>query len=268
VYGKNLKVEYRQGGIDSYAVLAAELVSLDVALIIAQSDGPTRAAMNATNSIPIVMVYVSDAVGSGLVSSLARPGGNVTGVSILGPEVAAKQLELLRELDPAMTRLAVLWHPAVPSAARAFSRLQEAAETLGVELVSVEEDVATRVQSALESFGPQPADGVLVMPLAVYGSPVARRAILHFIALHRLPSVVPFREWVADGGMMSYNPKLTESLERAAVYVDRILRGARPSDLPVEQPTEFDFVLNNTTARTLGLTIPHDVAVQVTEWIQ
>jgi putative ABC transport system substrate-binding protein len=268
VYGDNLTVVYRAGAVETFPELAAELVRLGVALIVAQFEGPVRAAMNATGTIPIVMAYAEDAVGSGLVASLARPGGNVTGLSVLGPELAGKQLELLHEIDPSLVRAGVLWHPAVAAAARDFSGLQRAAQTLGVELVSVLASSANQVQPALASIHPLSIDGLIVLPLVAYSTPPVRRVILSVASQHRLPSVVPQREWVSEGGLMSYAPKLAASLERAAVYVDSILRGARPADLPVEQPTEFDFTVNYATVQALGLTVPPEVTAQVSEWVQ
>jgi ABC-type uncharacterized transport system substrate-binding protein len=266
--GDNLSVEYRAGVVETYAAQAAELVSLGVALIIAQAEAPTRAAKQATDSIPIVMLAVSDAVGGGLVASLARPGGNITGISLLGPEVSAKDLELLRELSPGISRVAVLWHPIVPDALREYTRILETAQAMSVQILSAEAGNPGQVPFALALIQYSQPEGLIVLGLAAYSIRPAPANILSFAASQKIPAIYPSRGWVTAGGLMFYGPQQNAYYQRAAVYVDKILRGASPADLPVEQPTAFDLVVNARTAQALGLVIPPSVSAQVTEWIQ
>jgi putative ABC transport system substrate-binding protein len=268
VYGENLAVEYRQGGVPTFPALASELTQLGVALIVALGEGAAIATKHATDRIPIVMLGVPDAVGSGLVSNLARPGGNITGLSMLAPEVGAKQLELLHDIVPGLSRVAILWHPAIPDAARVVTGIRRAALALGVELLSAEAGSPVQVQPALTAIGPRDPQALIVSNLASYFMPPAPSVIQAFVAQRNIPSVYFNRSSVADGGFMRYSPQPVPVLERAAVYVDKILRGAKPADLPVEQPTQFQFVVNAKTAQVLGLSIPPEVALQVTEWVQ
>jgi putative ABC transport system substrate-binding protein len=268
VFGENLAVDYRQGVVPTFPVLAAELTRLGVALILAQGEGPAIAAKNATDRIPIVMLFVPDAVGSGLVSNLARPGGNVTGLSMLAAEVGAKQLELLHDIVPGLSRVAILWHPDIPDGARVFSGIHQAALVLGVELLSAEAGSPVQVQPALAAISPRDPQALIVTNLAAYFMPPAPSVIREFADQHKIPAVYSSRGAVAAGGFMYYGPQPVPVYERAAVYVDKILRGAKPADLPVEQPTQFDFVVNAKTAQVLGLGIPSEVALQVTEWVQ
>jgi putative ABC transport system substrate-binding protein len=266
--GDNLLVEYRAGVVETYQSQAADLVSLGVALIISQAEGPTHAAQEATNSIPIVMLAVSDAVGGGLVSNLARPGGNVTGLSVLGPEIRAKDLDLLRELSPGLSKVAVLWGPAILDALREYTRIREAAQASNIEILSAEAGTPTQVAFALDHIKDSHLGGFIVLGLASYAIPPAPANILNFAATQKIPAMYPGRRWVTSGGLMSYSYQLDAYYERAAVVVDKILRGANPGDIPVEQPTAFDLVVNTRTAQSLGLVIPPSVSALVTEWIQ
>jgi putative ABC transport system substrate-binding protein len=265
--GDNLSVEYRAGGYYTYSVQAPELASLGVALIVAQGESATHAARQATDSIPIVMLSVSDAIGGGLVASLARPGGNITGLSLLGPEIRAKGLDLLRELSPGLSRVAVLWHPAVLDALREYTRSEQAAHALNIELLSAEADNPSRVSLALALIQYSHPEALIVLSLAAYIVPPAPANILSFAATQKIPAIYTSRGWVTAGGLISYGVQGEAYFERAAVYIDKILRGASPADLPVEQPTAFDLVVNTRTAQSLGLVIPASVAAQVTEWI-
>jgi putative ABC transport system substrate-binding protein len=268
VYGDNLLVEHRQGVVPTVYAFASELVNLDVALVLTEAEEATRAARNATKTTPIVMLNVPDALGSGLVDNLARPGGNVTGLSMLGPELCAKQLELLRDLAPGLARVAVLWHHNVVDAAREFRQIEQVAHAMNIEILSAEALSAPQVQSALDSIKSRNPEALIVLTLSVYGQAPAPASIRAFVTKHRIPAIYSSRSWVVAGGLMSYAPKSDAILERVAVYVDRILNGVKPSDLPVEQPTVFDLVVNATTARSLGLTIPANVATQVTDWLE
>jgi putative ABC transport system substrate-binding protein len=202
------------------------------------------------------------------VASLAHPGGNITGISWLGPEVSGKQVELLHESVPSLTRLAVLWHPQIPDLLTNYQGVEKAAQTLGLELLSAQAGNPLAVKPSLATTVYRNPDGLLVLNAAAYVMPPANRDILDFTKQHKLPAMFPGRGWVANGGLMAYAPQVGSLYAHAAVYVDKILRGAQPGDLPVEQPTNFDFVINAGTAASLGLTIPPPVAAQVTEWIR
>jgi putative ABC transport system substrate-binding protein len=266
--GDNLLVEYRAGVVETYQAQAADLVSLGVALIITQAEGPTHAAKEATNSIPIVMLAVSDAVGGGLVTNLARPGGNVTGLSVLGPEIRAKDLDLLRELTPGLSKVAVLWGPAILDALREYTRISETAQASNIEILSAEAGTPTQVAFALDHIKNRYVEGLIVLGLASYLIPPAFRNILNFAATQKIPAIYSGRSWVTSGGLMSYSYQVNAYYEHGAVVVDKILRGANPGDIPVEQPTVFDLVVNTRTAESLGLVIPPSVSALVTEWIQ
>jgi putative ABC transport system substrate-binding protein len=264
--GDNLSVEYRTGDTSTFRSLAAELVSLRVALIIATSEPPARAAKQATDTIPIVFTVV-DALGAGLVTSMARPGGNLTGLSVLGPETGEKSLDLLRELSPGLARVAVLWHPGVVEAFRIYTRIANAARAVSVDVISALAGFPNQVASALDYIERNRVDGLIVLNLVAYSVPSARRDILNFAAAQTLPTIYSDRSWVVGGGLMSYSFQADAFAERTVIMVDRILRGANPADLPVEQPTAFDLAINRTTAQALGITIPPDIAAQVTEWV-
>jgi putative ABC transport system substrate-binding protein len=257
VEGQNLVIEYRfaEGQHDRLPELAAELVRLKVDVIAAGPTPPALAARNATRTIPIVMTAVGDPVRLGLVASLARPGGNVTGVSFdVGLEVFAKGLELLREASPGLRRVAILSNPANPAQGVAIRDVTAAARSLGLQL------------QVVEARGPEAFDGVFaVMAKDRVGALLVLTDslfLLHRVRLaglatqHRLPSMYAIRESVEAGGLMSYGPSLVAAFRGAAVFIDKILRGAKPGDLPVEQPTKFELVINLKTAKALGLTIP------------
>jgi putative ABC transport system substrate-binding protein len=264
--GDNLLVEHRTGNLSTYPSLAAELVGLRVALIIAPAEAPARAAELATRTIPIVFI-VADALGSGLVNSLARPGGNVTGMSVLGPEISAKNLDLLRELFPGIGRVAVLWSPGLVEVLREYNRIATAAQAANIQVISALASSPTDVPSALGYVERSGAEGLIVLNLVAYSVPSARRAILDFAAAQKLPAIYADRTWVADGGLMSYTIQEDAFAEREVIMVDKILRGANPGDLPVEQPTAFDLIVNTRTLQALGSTMPPPMAPSVTEWI-
>ena len=266
--GQNIVVEYRwaQGRQERLSGLAAELVRLNVDVIVAPNTQAALAARAATRTIPIVFAGVADPVGTGLVTSLARPGGNVTGVTVPYMELVGKQVELLKEAVPGVSRVAVLWNPANPAHASAVKKIDALVRSLKVQLEFVE------VQGPVPDFeGPfsavarRRAEAILVLP-----DPMLTRSgqLTLFAIQRRLPSVSTFSEFVSAAGLMAYGPNLTDMMRRSATYVDRILKGAKPSDLPVEQPTRYQLVISLTTARALGLTLPQSVLIRADEVIR
>jgi len=258
VEGQNLVVEWRyaQGRDDRLPDLAAELVRLKADVIVADVTLAVRAAMQATSTIPIVMATSADAVGGGLVSSLARPGGNVTGLSVLLAETSVKRLQLLKEAVPKVSRVAVLWDPATPFHRAMLKEIAAAAPTLRLHTLAVAVKGRDDLGDALSEITRGRADALFVSQGM---SPPARPQLIDFAVRKRLPTMFLNKELVSAGGLMSYSPNFSELFQRAAVYVDKILRGAKPADLPVEQPTKFELLINLKTARALGLTIPPSV---------
>jgi putative ABC transport system substrate-binding protein len=259
VEGQNILIEYRaaDGRVERLAALAAELARLKVDVIVAVATPGGRAARQATTTIPIVVVAMGDPVGDGLVASLARPGGNVTGSTFLGPELVPKRLELFKEALPSISRIAVLWHPGAFSERTMDDMLKETeatSRTLGMLLQRAEVRSAGDLGRAFSAMLKGRADALFVFPSTMlFGE---RRRIVAFAAKHRLPAMFNAREFVELGGLMGYGANLTDLNRRAAIYVDRILKGSKPGDLPVEQPTKFELVINLKTAKALGLTIP------------
>ena len=260
VEGRNLVIEYRyaDGRLDRLPDLAAELVRLKVDLLVSWSTQGVTAAKNATATIPIVMITVRDPVGTGLVASLARPGGNVTGMSgSAGLEIAAKQLELLKETVPGIRRVAVLSNPANAYHALALKEVNAAARPLGVQLQHLEARGPNEFDGAFAAMAKERAEALLVVADIIFNSHQVRLAEL--AARSRLPAVYGVSESVEAGGLMSYGPSFLDNFQQAATYVDKILRGAKPAELPVDRPTKFDLVINMKTAKALGLTIPQSV---------
>jgi putative ABC transport system substrate-binding protein len=262
VEGKNVTFEYRYaaGDLDKLSEFATEFVRLTVDVIVAHGNRPTIAAKHLTATIPIVMVAVVDPVSNGFVASLARPGANVTGVTFeVTQEQAGKNLEILKEAVPTVSRVAILRSTNVPDHIRYSQEAERAAKTLAVTVGFAE--IQARTDKSLEmAFGAvvnQRANAMLVAPLPFFGD--RRQHIISFAARHNLPAVYFGSQFVVDGGLMSYGPNAQHTWRRAAVYVDKILKGAKPADLPVEQPTRFDFVINLKTAKQIGLTIPPNV---------
>jgi putative ABC transport system substrate-binding protein len=271
VEGRNLMIEYRyaEGKPERYPALAAELVALKVDVIVSANTLGTLAAKQATKTIPIVFVGAADPVQSGLVTSLARPGGNATGLSALSPELVGKCLELLAQAVPGVSRVAVLWQPGAQGDRTDKDMLKGAdvaARALGMRLQFVEARGPTEFDRAFSDMTRARADALTVLGSAMFNN--ERRRLVDLAAKNRLPAVYSGRASVDAGGLMSYGPDLADMLRRAATYVDKILKGAKPADLPIEEPREFDFVNNLQTAQALGLTIPPHVLLQATEVIQ
>jgi putative tryptophan/tyrosine transport system substrate-binding protein len=256
IEGQNINIEYRYADskADRLPDLAADLVRLEVDVIVAGGTQVNVAAKKATSAIPIVMANADDPLGSGLVQSLARPGANVTGLSSMSLELSGKRLELFRETFLKARRLAVLWHTLSNPA---FNETQAAAAPLGFEIRSLEVRSRTELENAFRLITKDRADGLFPVTSAFMSA--NRKAIVEFAAKNRLPALYPNDEYVADGGLMSYAANVHEMHRRAAIYVDKILKGAKPGDLPVEQPTKFEFVINLKTAKQIGLTIPPNV---------
>ena len=255
VEGQNIALEYRfaEGKFERLPALAAELVRLKVDVILADGGQATAAAQHATGTIPIVFPAVPDPVGQGLVASLARPGGNITGLSFDDPEIMGKRLELLTEAVPGVTRVAYLWH-AARIGPRALQEVETAARALRVQLYPVEVRAPYLFDQAFATMAEAHADALITLPSAVFAD---RRTQIAALALKtRLPGIFPEREYAEAGGLMSYGPSIAANFHRAATYVDKILKGTQPADLPVEQPTTFELVINRKTAQALGLTLP------------
>ena len=265
---KNFVIERRGAGGDATLLpgLAAELVDLKVDVIIADSTPAALAAKSATKTIPIVVI-AGDPVGSGLVASLARPGGNITGLSTLAPELSGKRLELLKQALPKVSRVAVVWTLGHTAEAVGLDEMQIAAQALGVKLSSLGARGPTEYDAALVAAIRERAGALIFFGGDPLVSPPARR-ILGLVARHRLPAMYDFREYVDAGGFVAYGASFPDMYRRAATYVDKILKGAKPADLPVEQPTRFELVINLKTAKALGLTIPRSILVRADQVIQ
>ena len=268
VEGQNIVIEYRaaDGQLERFPGLAAELVQLKPEVIVAQGTPAALAAKDATTTIPIVTPVMGDPVGDGLVASLARPGGNITGLTFLGPELVAKRLELLKEALPRASRIAALWHRGAYAEHTTSAMVQEteaAARTLGVQLQLVEVRGPDEFERAFSTMTSARADALLVFPSAMLFN--ERRRLVDLAARHRLPAMYQLREFVELGGLMAYGASITDLIRRSATHVDKILKGAKPAELPVEQPTKFELVINLKTAEALGLTIPPSHLFQADE---
>jgi putative ABC transport system substrate-binding protein len=268
VDGRNLSIEWRwsEGKPDRFPALAMELVALRPDVIVASGTQAIRAAMEATSAIPIVMTTSSYPERIGFVKSLARPGGNVTGLSNVGPELSGKRLELLKEIAPNVFRVAVLWNPASTVEPLALQELLTAGAAINVEIQSVEVRSPDDFSAAFAAVSSSRAHAMLAL-----GNPInfrGRQLIADFALRSGLPSIYAERLFVEAGGLMSYAPSFTDSFRRAAIYIDKILKGAKPGDLPVEQPTKFELVINLKTAKALGLTIPPSLLLRADQVIE
>jgi putative ABC transport system substrate-binding protein len=268
VEGENTQIDalFAEGNLDRLPELAAELVGHHPDVILTGGTVQTLAAKQATSTIPIVFANPSDPVGTGLVASLAHPGGNLTGLSTNNRGTVTKRLELLKEVVPTLSKAGVLFNPTDPSNQQDGSLLEEGARALGITLVKLGVGPKDSFEAALQTASEEAIDGVMCQANPFFGS--RRAEIVSLLATSRLPALYAQREFVLEGGLMSYAANFADNYRRAATYVDKILKGAKPADLPVEQPTKFDFVVNLKTAQALGLTIPLPVLQQATELIQ
>jgi putative ABC transport system substrate-binding protein len=259
VEGKNIVIEWRsaEGKADRERAFAAELVRLKVAVIVTVGSTSTRAAKEATVTIPIVMAQDPDPIGNGFVASLARPGGNITGLSNLGPELSGKRLELLKEVVPKLTRVAVFGTSSFPGNAQILRETELAAGALTVQLQYIDVLDPKDIETAFRAASKARAEAVLVLAGPVFTSQRTQLAAL--AVKNRLPAIYYATEFVEDGGLMTYGANRADLARRAATYVDKILKGAKPADLPVEQPTKFEFIINLKAAKQIGLTIPPNV---------
>jgi putative ABC transport system substrate-binding protein len=257
VEGRNLAVERRYAGdrLERLGELAAELARLEVDALVTFNFAAAKAAKEATSTIPIVLVGVGDPVASGLVASLARPGGNVTGLSFLvSAEIGSKRVQILKEAVPGMTRLAVVHLAANAPSLAVLQDIQAGARTLGIAVEALEVGSTSDLDSAMAALAARRPDAVVVLTGAVIAT--HRAGIVEFLMAQRLPSIYSVREFVDLGGLMSYGPDLADVHKRAASFVDKLLKGAKPADLPVEQPTRFELVLNRKAAKAIGLELP------------
>ncbi|HYT54076.1 MAG TPA: ABC transporter substrate-binding protein [Verrucomicrobiae bacterium] len=267
VEGKNIVIEYRfaEGKFDRLPQLAAELVRLKDDVIVTTGPTSTRAAKEATTTIPIVMAFDNDPVGNSFVASLARPGGNITGLSTYYPEISGKQLELLKEIVPRLSRVAVLGNSAIPGNAQALKEMKQAAAAFGVQLQYLEVRDLKDIETAFQETRKRRADGILVLTSPVTNS--HRSQIIDLALKNRLAAIYYTAEWVEAGGLLTYGANLIDLWRRAATYVDKILKGAKPAEWPVEQPTKFELI-NLKTAKQIGLTIPPNVLARADKVIR
>jgi putative tryptophan/tyrosine transport system substrate-binding protein len=268
VEGKNITIEWRdaEGKLDRLSERAAELVRLKVDVIVTAAPAPTRATKEATVTIPIVMAFDNDPVGNGFVASLARPGGNITGLSTYYPEITGKQLELLKEIVPNLSRVAVLGTSTVPGNKQTLKETELAARAFGVKLQYLEIQNPQDIENVFRAASKGRAGAVLVL-----SSPVAtsqRAQIAEIAAKSRLPAIYPQSDHIDAGGLLFYGPSIADLYRRAATYVDKILKGAKPADLPVEQPKKFELVINLKAAKQIGLTIPPNVLARADKVIR
>ena len=268
VEGQNLKIEWRDASGDAHRLdgLAKELVRMNVDVIVTAGPTATHAAKEATVTIPIVMGFDNDPVASGFVASLARPGGNITGLSALSPELSGKRLELLKEIAPRLTRVATLGTSTEPGNALILSATELAAKALGIDLKSLDVKAPKDVATALREATKGRAEAVLVLQSPVVN--FKRLEIVEYAAKNRMLGMYPLSEFVESGGLVCYAPRFVELFRRAATYVDKILKGAKPADLPIEQPTKFELVINLKAAKQIGLTIPPNVLVRADKVIK
>jgi putative ABC transport system substrate-binding protein len=267
--GQNIIIEYRwaEGRFEQLPELAVELVRLKVDLVVAVVTQASLAAKKATRTMPIVMIGVADPVSSDLVASLARPGANITGTSSMTAEIVGKQLELLKETLPKISRVAVLWNPANPIfQAIQLRETEDAARALGVRLQLVEARGADEIDRAFKTVARERTRAVLILNDPVFTA--HRKLTADLSAKHRLPAVSGTLEYTEAGGLMAYGPSFPDMYRRAATYVDKILKGAKPADLPIERPTKFELVINLKTAKQIGLTIPPNVLARADKAIK
>jgi putative ABC transport system substrate-binding protein len=269
IEGRNIRIDYRWGAGDPQRARAhaAELVDLMPDVILCNGSPATAALQRATRNVPIVFVVVTDPVGAGFVQSQARPGGNLTGFSTFEPEIGGKWLELLKEVNPGVERVAGIWDPAFKSFAGVWQEIERLAPRMGVQVTSVGfRTAADDVDAAVAAFAERPGGGLIVFPTAINNS--SRKRLFSLAARLRLPAIYPFRHYAADGGLMSYGFDTLDLFRRSASYIDRILRGEKPADLPVQAPTRFELIINQSTAKALGLAVPPTLLARADEVIE
>jgi putative ABC transport system substrate-binding protein len=268
VEGKNILIEYRyaEGKGERLPDLAAELVQLKVDVIVTTSPGTTLAAKKASATIPIVFAAAGDPVGTGLVSSLAQPGGNITGLSLMAPDLDGKRLELLKEAFPKVARVAFLWESDGTRGNLALTEMEAAAKALRVKLLPLPVRSLDEFEGAFARAEKERAQALITTTGGRINT--QQRRVLDFAAKNRLPAIYHYSEFVEAGGLMSYGPDNTDLWRRAATYVDKILKGAKPGDIPVEQPTKFEFIINLNAAKQIGVTVPPSVLSRATKLIK
>lgn len=268
IEGKNILIEYRyaEGKLERLPALAAELVRLKVDVIVTTSSAPTRAAKGATSSIPIVMTQDNDPVGNGFVASLARPAGNITGLAALDPELSGKRLEFLKDIVPKLSRVAVFGDSTIPGYAKVLKETEVAAASFKVQLQYVDVLERKGIENAFGTAARNHADAMLTMTSPILFS--YRAELVSLTVKNRLPAIYHQSQYVEAGGLMSYGANFTDMDRRAAIYVDRILKGANAAELPIEQPTKFELVVNLKNARDIGLTIPPNVLARADKVIR
>lgn len=266
--GQNLAIEYRwaEGNYERFPALIDELIAQKVEVIVTAGTPATLAVKKATTSLPVVMIAVGDPVGTGIVPSLRLPGGNITGLTSISPELDGKRLELLREVSPSISHIAVLWNRSSPLQVVAEKQTHAAAQLLGMKMLSLGVRTREDIDAALVTVVRERPQGLLVLADRLFLH--HRQRIMDFALEHRLPGVHAYRELVEAGGLMSFGPDYAGMHRRAAIFVDRILKGAKPGDLPVERPASFELVVNLKTAKLLGLTVPQPVMMRATEIIR
>jgi putative ABC transport system substrate-binding protein len=268
VEGRSIKIEFRGSNTEELATAVSALDQLPVTVLVTVGSSWTLAAREATSTIPIVQAVGHDLVEAGLAASLARPSGNVTGLTNISAELNGKRLELLHDVLAGAPRVAVLWNASHPTKARELADTQSAAETLGLQIQSLPVRAADDFVGAFESATRAPAHALMVLEDGLVHPRPQLTRLAELAAQSRLPSIYPDKSFAEVGGLMAYGPNRDASVRRAATYVDKILKGAKPADLPIERPMRFDFVINLRTAQALGLTIPQHVLYQATEVIQ
>ena len=268
VEGRNVQIEYRwaEGKYERFPELVAELLALKVDVLVTAGTPAALAIKRATTTIPLVMVAVGDPVGTGLVASLARPGGSMTGLTSIAPDLEGKRLELLRAAVPKLSRVSVIWNPANPFHVTAEKEARSAAQVLQMKVHSVGVRTAQELDPAFVAIVKERPGAFIVLADRIFLH--NRGRIVDFAVRNRLPAVYAYRELVEAGGLMSFGPNYADMHRRAATFVDKILKGAKPADLPVEQPTKFELLINLKTAKALGLTIPPSVLLRAEEIIQ
>jgi putative tryptophan/tyrosine transport system substrate-binding protein len=268
VEGQNINFEFRwaQGKLDELPEMASELVRLQVDLIVTLAPPATLAAKNATQTVPIVFVAMGDPLASGVVASLARPGGNLTGTTRMISEMSAKHVELLKEAAPSVAKLAVLWNPANSSHQPALQAVNAAARSLSLQVLPLEVHAPAELDNIFAAIMRERADGVLFIADPIFF--IQLNHMVDLVASNRLPAICNFVEFPKLGGLMGYAPSIPDEFRHAASYIDKILKGAKPADLPVEQPTKFQLVINLKTAKALGLEIPPTMLARADEVIE